>query len=324
MSPVKKAAHPKTAFILAGGGSLGAVQVGMLRALLESGIEPDMVVGSSVGAINGAYFAGDPTLEGISRLERLWCGLKRTDIFPWTWRRLFGFVRGHGHLVPSDGLRRILDHHLPYRDLEDAIIPVHVVATDILSGQAVVLSRGPATQAVLASSAIPAAFAPVEIDSRLLCDGAVASNTPVSTAIALGARRLIVLPTGFACAPERAPSGALATALHAITLLTARQLVMELERVKQPTQYHILPTACPLGVSPFDFARSPELIDQAYRKALHWIAEGGLASSVVPAALRPHLHSAPTAFRPAVSDWINQNQPQRRANTGHEAFNSLG
>jgi NTE family protein len=102
MSPVMEAARSKTAFILAGGGSLGAVQVGMLRALLESGIEPDMVVGSSVGAINGAYFAGDPTLEGISRLERLWGGLKRSDIFPWTWRRLLGFIRGRGHLVPSD------------------------------------------------------------------------------------------------------------------------------------------------------------------------------------------------------------------------------
>ena len=232
------------------------------------------------------------------------------------------------HWVIKDKLacsQRPLRYHPRYggSGRKDAIIPVHVVATDILTGQAVVLSRGPATQAVLASAAIPAAFAPVEIDSRLLCDGAVASNTPVSTAIALGARRLIVLPTGFACAPERAPSGALATALHAITLLTARQLVMELERIKQPTQYHILPTACPLGVSPFDFARSPELIDQAYRKAQHWIAEGGLASSVVPAALRPHSHTAPTAFGPAVTDWINQNRSQR-TNFGHEASNSLG
>ena len=324
MSPSAAAPHAKTAFVLAGGGSLGAVQVGMLRALLESGIEPDMVVGSSVGAINGAYFAGDPTLEGISRLERLWCGLKRTDIFPWTWRRLLSFVRGRGHLVPSDGLRRLLEHHLPYRDLEDAAVPVHIVATDILSGQAVVLSRGPAATAVLASSAIPAAFAPVEIDSRLLCDGAIASNTPVATAIALGARRLIVLPTGFACAPERAPSGAIASALHAITLLTARQLVAELERIKRPAQYHILPTACPLGVSPFDFARTPELIEQAYRKALHWIAEGGLASSAIPAALRPHLHAAPTAFRPAVTDWIKKAPQQSSHNTGREAFNALG
>ncbi len=102
----------------------------------------------------------------------------------------------------------------------------------MLSGKAVVLSRGPVTQAILASTAIPAAFAPVEIDGRLLCDGAVASNTPVTAAISLGARRLIVLPTGFACAPERPPSGAIASALHAITLLTASQLVAELERIR--------------------------------------------------------------------------------------------
>jgi NTE family protein len=152
----------------------------MLRALLESGVEPDMVIGSSVGSINGAYFAGDPTLDGIAKLERLWCSLKRRDIFPWTWRRLIGFIRGRGHLVTSDGLRRLLDSHLPYRDLKDAAVPVHIVASDVLSGKAVVLSRGPVTQAILASTAIPAAFAPVEIDGRLLCDEAVASNTLVT------------------------------------------------------------------------------------------------------------------------------------------------
>ena len=152
----------------------------------------------------------------------------------------------------------------PYDPARVAVARNFWVATDAADkevalrrqGQAnerlLVLSRGPATQAILASMAIPAAFEPVTIDNRLLCDGAIASNTPVSTAIALGARRLIVLPTGFACAPERPPSGAIAHALHAITLLTAGQLVAELERVKQPTQCHILPTTCPLGVSPFD------------------------------------------------------------------------
>jgi NTE family protein len=132
----------------------------MLRALLEAGVKPDLVVGTSVGAINAAYFAGDPTLVGIANLEALWRSLKRTDILPLSWRGLLGFLRRRDHLVPSDGLRRLLDLHLPYRNLEDAALPVHVVATDFLSGEAVVLSRGPATQAVLASSAIPAAFPP--------------------------------------------------------------------------------------------------------------------------------------------------------------------
>jgi NTE family protein len=311
----------KTAFVLAGGGSLGAVQVGMLRALLESGVRPDMVVGSSVGAINGAYFAGDPTSAGVSRLERLWCGLKRSDIFPWTWRRLFSFICGRGHLVTSDRLKNLLDRHLPYRDMNDAVLPVHIVASDALTGKAVVLSRGPVTQAILASTAIPAAFEPVEIDGRLLCDGAIASNTPVTIAIALGARRLIVLPTGFACAPERPPSGAIACALHAITLLTAGQLVAELERIREPTRYHILPTACPLSNTPFDFARTPELIVQAYRKTRGWIAEGGLDSSVIPAALRPHSHTIAGALQPPPIEWLNRDHLQRRR---PEAFNALG
>jgi len=311
MTRVIAASRPKTAFVFAGGGSLGAVQVGMLRALVESGVKPDMVVGSSVGAINGAYFAGDPSLDGIAMLERIWSGLKRTDVFPWTWRRLINFVRGRGHLVTSNGLRRLLDNNLLYGELEDAVIPVHIVATDLLSGRAVVLSRGSATQAILASTAIPAAFEPVSIDNKVLCDGAIASNTPVSTAMALGARRLIVLPTGFACDPDRAPSGALASALHAITLLTAGQLVAELERIKPPTEYHILPTACPLGVSPFDFTRSSELIEQAYRKTLCWIAQGGLASRTIPAALHPHSHRAPPEYRPRV---------ERRGSDAREAL----
>jgi NTE family protein len=316
MIPVATTSAPKTALVLAGGGSLGAVQVGMLRALVESDVKADMVVGSSVGAINGAYFAGDPTIEGVSKLERLWCGLKRSDIFPWTWRRLIGFMRGRGHLVTSDGLRSILDRHLPYRDMAEAAVPLHIVASDAITGNAVVLSRGPITQAILASTAIPAAFEPVEIEGRMLCDGAIASNTPVTTAIALGARRLIVLPTGFACAPDRAPSGAIASALHAITLLTASQLIAELERIREPTEYHILPTACPLGVTPFDFARTPELIDQAYRKTLDWIADGGLDKRAIPDALRPHWHTSAGAPRPPI-EWLDR---QGRESSGRKSF----
>jgi NTE family protein len=266
----------RTAFVLAGGGSLGAAQVGMLRALVESGINADLVVGTSVGAINAAYFAGDPTTDGIARLAALWSGLKRTDILPLSWRGLFGFLRRRDHLVPSDGLRRLLDLHLPYSNLEDAALPVHVVATDILSGEAVVLSRGPATQAVLASSAIPAAFAPVQINGRLLCDGAIASNTPVRVAAARGARRLIVLPTGSASRLKCPPNGAIATALHAITLLTTRQLAAELNDLDSSAECHVLPTEGTGGGSPLDFSRTSELLERSYRRTLQWLDDGGL------------------------------------------------
>src|SRR5256714_12320264 len=188
--------RPKTAFVFAGGGSFGAIQVGMLHSLASHGIAADMVFGSSVGALNGAYYAGTPTIEGIRKLETIWRGLRRQDVFPVTWRTLLGFIRRRDFLVTSAGLRNLIETHLPYRNLEDAKIPIHVVATDILSAETVVLSKGPAADAILASAAIPAAFAPVPFESLYLADGATSSNTPVRIAVANGAQRLIVLPTG--------------------------------------------------------------------------------------------------------------------------------
>jgi NTE family protein len=295
MATSAPAAAPKTAFVLAGGGSLGAAQVGMLRALLERGIHADLVVGSSVGAINAAYFAGHPTLDGVARLETVWRSLKRRDVLPLSWRRLIGFLQRRDHLVAPDGLRRLLEHHLPFCKLEDATLPLRVVATDVLSGEEVVLSRGDATRAILASSAIPAAFAPVEIDGRLLCDGAIASNTPVRAAFASGARRLIVLPTGGTCRHQRAPAGAIASALHAVTLLTNRQLLSEIDRLGLATQCHVLPGACLTGASPLDFSRTSELIERGYCGAVRWLDEGGMdaiGGNTSPALAHVMLHTA--------------------------------
>jgi NTE family protein len=276
----------------------------MLHALVDRGIDADLVVGTSVGAINAAYFAADPTPEGIARLEALWRSLRRTDILPLSWRGLLGFLRRRDHLLPSDGLRRLLDLHLPYRNLEDAALPVHVVATDILSGEAVVLSRGPAVQAILASSAIPAAFAPIEISGRLLCDGAIASNTPVRVAVARGARRLVVLPTGSARRLHCPPNGAIANALHAITLLTRRQLAAELNELGASVECHIVPTEGPVGSSPFDFSRTTELLEQARRSTLQWLDDGGMERDVVsPARRMPRGtgRGALRAFSPAMA-----------------------
>ena len=283
--------QPRTAFVFAGGGSFGAIQVGMLHALASHGITADMVFGSSVGAINGAYYAGRPTIEGVRDLETIWRGLRRQDVFPMSWRTLFGFIRRRDFLVTSEGLRQLIETHLPYRNLEDAKIPIHVIATDILSGETVVMSKGSAADAILASTAIPAAFAPVHFESLYLADGAISSNTPVRVAVASGARRLVILPTGYACALQTPPVGAVANALHALTLLIARQLISELEGLGNEVEYFVLPPLCPLKGSPYDFSHTAELIARAIDSTDAWLAEGGMDRPNTHAQLGLHKHT---------------------------------
>jgi NTE family protein len=280
----------KTAFVFAGGGSYGAIQVGMMHSLAARGISADMVVGSSVGALNGAYYAGDPTLKGVLQLETIWRGLTRHDVFPVTWRTLLGFLRRRDFLIPHDGIQKLIDDHLPYRNLQDAELPVHIVATDIVTGDSVVLSEGSAAQAIIASTAIPGAFAPVPYKNFYLADGAISSNTPVKIAIAKGATRLIILPTGYACSTGTPPTGAVANALHALTLLIARQLVSELEDIGPEIEYYVVPPLCPLVGSPYDFTRTSDHIERAIASTDAWLAQGGLQKAGIPEQMRPHAH----------------------------------
>ena len=275
---------------MAGGGSLGAVEVGMLQALLDRGESPGFVVGASAGAINGAFFAADPTPAGVARLRAIWCGLKRRDVFPLTLGSVLGLLMRRGHLVESGGLRRLLERHLPYRDLENAAVPIHVVASDMITGDEVLLSSGPAVDAVLASAAIPGVFAPVSIGGRLLVDGGVCNNTPISTAVRLGATRVIVLPTGFACALNQLPTGAIARAMHALSLLVARQLVRDAERFEATVELRIVPSLCPLERSPYDYSDAAALIDLAALSTRRWLDDGGLERPGTPAQLHEHRH----------------------------------
>jgi NTE family protein len=280
----------KTAFVLAGGGSYGAIQVGMMHSLAARGISADMVVGSSVGALNGAYYAGDPTLKGVLQLETIWRGLTRHDVFPVNWRTLLGFLRRRDFLIPHDGIQKLIDDHLPYRNLQDAELPIHIVATDIVTGDSVVLSEGSAAQAIIASTAIPGAFAPVPYKNFYLADGAISSNTPIKIAIAKGATRLIILPTGYACSTGTPPTGAVANALHALTLLIARQLVSELEDIGPEIEYYVVPPLCPLVGSPYDFSRTSDHIERAIASTDAWLAQGGLQKVGIPEQMRPHAH----------------------------------
>ena len=290
MSVRDQIGQAKTAFVFAGGGSFGAIQVGMLHSLVAHGIAADMVVGSSVGALNGAFYAGDPTLKGVERLGEIWRGLKRQDVFPMSWRTVLSFLWRRDFLIPHDGIRKLIDDHIPYRNLQDAKVPVHIVTTDIISGDSIVLSEGSTSQAIVASTAIPGAFTPIRYKDYYLADGAISSNTPIQVAVRKGARRLIILPTGHACAAQAPPIGAVANALHALTLLIARQLVSELESLDPNIEYFVVPPLCPLVGSPYDFSRTADHIERAIQTTDAWLAQHGLQEGTIPHEMRPHSH----------------------------------
>jgi NTE family protein len=285
--------EPRTAFVFAGGGSLGAVEVGMLEALLAAGVRADLTVGSSVGAVNALYFAADPSPDGVRRLAAVWRGVRRKEVFPVApLRAVLALLAATPSLVDPGALRRLLERRLPLGRLEDAHIPCCVVATDLLSGREVRLTRGPTVDALLASAAIPAVFPPVLWQDQALIDGGVAANTPVSVAIDLGAERVVVLPTGTSCALEGVPSGALELAIHALNLLIARQLVVDVERFGSRVEIAVVPPLCPVKVSPHDFSQADELIQRAAKDTRQWLAAGGLARRDVPHELVPHEHGA--------------------------------
>jgi NTE family protein len=285
------ATAPRTAFVLAGGGSLGAVEVGMLRVLAAHGLRADLVIGASVGAINAAYYAANPTPAGVAELTRIWAGLRTRDVFPISpVRGFFGFIGWQDAFVDPSPLRQLLARELPYGRLEETPVPCHIVATDVLDGREVVLSKGDAVTALLASAAIPAVFPPVAYGGKTLIDGGVASNTPIATAISLGAERVIVLPTGYSCALRTPPRGALALALHALTLMIVHQLVTDIERLSGRAEIVVVPPLCPVETTPYDFGPTAELIARAEASTKTWLATNGLARHGVPDELPAHGH----------------------------------
>jgi NTE family protein len=283
--------NQRTAFVLAGGGSLGAVQVGMLKALTRLRVVPDFVVGASVGAINGAYFAMEPNEQGVARLERVWLRLRRASIFPFSAAHSMLAIFGRrDHLVTPAQLRALIESELPRQKLEDARIPCYVVATDVLTGDEIAMASGPVVTALLASAAIPAVFPVVSIDGRHLMDGGVANNTPISTAVGLGATRVIVLPTGMSCALTGPPRGAVAVALHALNLVVMRHLSKDIERFSDRTELIVLPPLCPLNTTSYDFSQTGELIHRAEAATRLWLKQNGLHGHGAPPELQPHHH----------------------------------
>jgi NTE family protein len=284
------AASP-VAFVLSGGGSLGAIQVGMLHALYERGIKPHLIVATSVGAINGAFIASRPQIpETADELAARWRDVRRGQVFPIAMRGgLLGFLGTRAHLVPDFGLRALVSTHVGRDRLEKLPIPMHLVAVDVVTGEELLLSTGPLVEAILASAAIPAVLPSVAWEDRLLMDGAVANNTPISHAIRLGARVIYVLPAGHACALERPPRSPLGMALHALSLLMHSRLIADIELYgRGSAKLIVLPPPCPLAVTPIDFGHAAELIQRSLEDAREFLDDGGAERP--PIRMRMHRH----------------------------------
>ncbi|HUQ00202.1 MAG TPA: patatin-like phospholipase family protein [Aeromicrobium sp.] len=257
------------AMVLSGGANLGSAQVGMMQAVAASGVRPDLIIGSSVGAVNGAWLASGRDLAGLARI---WRGLRRGDVFPVSpVSTALGFLGHADHLISNRRLRRLLEQNVTFGRLEDAEVPLHVIATDVLTGDDVKLSTGPAVDAILASSAIPGIFPPIHLGDRLLMDGGVVNNTPISHAAALGADTVWVLATGYHCALREGPRSPLALALHAFNLATHDRLARDIDEYAETVDLRVVPPLCPLDLGLADFSKGSELIERARGHTEQWL-----------------------------------------------------
>lgn len=261
-------ARPPTAFVLGGGGPLGAVQVGMLQAVLERGITPDLLLGCSAGAINAACLAQNPTRDGCDALAEVWRNLDGNSVIsPGHLSRLWLLARKGLALQGNDGLRALLEDSLSYRSLEETVVPLQVVATSMRTGRERWFSSGPVVEAVLASAALPAVFPPVEIDGELFIDGAVVDNVPLSRAVALGARRVVVLHVGNFERPRPVPRRPLDVLLQSFSIARNYRFLAEVEHPPAGVELLTLPSVDPGPTRYNDFSQSARLIERAYAAA---------------------------------------------------------
>lgn len=261
--------RPTTAFVLGGGGNLGAVQVGMVRALFDHGVRPDLIVGCSVGALNGAALAGDPTPAGAERLVDIWLNLRSSEVFPAPGlTSVVALLRKGRHALGSNaGMRRLIEELATFRTFEEARVPFQVVATSLATGAERWFHSGPIVEPILASAALPAVFPPVEIDGELHVDGAVVDNVPIARAADLGADRVYVCHVGNFQRPRTAPRRPIDVLLQSFSIARNHRFSSEVARAWGGVELIVLPAADPGQLGRADFRRTQELIDLGYEAA---------------------------------------------------------
>ncbi|MCU1589370.1 MAG: Patatin [Frankiales bacterium] len=232
----------ETAFVLGGGGVLGACEVGMLKALLEHGIRPDLVVGTSIGALNGAFVAADPRPETATRLASLWRDMVAGDVFSGSLLRRAGtLAKTRTHLHPFGPLRSLLRESLPVERIEDLEVPFQCVAASIERAAEHWFTEGPLADAVLASCAVPGLLAPVRIGDEHFMDGGLVHSIPVGRAVALGATTVYVLQVGRVEQPLVAPRRPWEVGLVAFEIARRHRFATDMASIPDGVTVHVLP-----------------------------------------------------------------------------------
>lgn len=254
---------PETAFVLSGGGVLGAVQVGQLHALIERGILPDVVVAASVGALNGAQIAAEPTPESVERMAHTWMRLRSDDLFPGSRvAKAWNIVSRGDHIYPNDGIRRLVER-VPVRTFEECAVSFHTCATNLRTGEECWFSSGPLMPAILASTALPGIFPPVAIDGERYVDGGVVNNVPISRAIDLGARKIYVLTCSAPQRDSRPIHRPLDVLVQAFAHSRAARVSLDHERFAGRAEIVLMPTFDPGFIRYDDPSQSERLISRA-------------------------------------------------------------
>jgi len=267
-----------TALVLSGGASLGSTQVGMLRAALESGFSPDLVVGTSVGAFNGAVVACHRE-RSADVLDAVWRAVDRAAVFPeGVLQRAVLLARTRRHLFSNRALQRLIDDNLPFQKFDELALPLGVVATDVRSGRPVLFTEGPLRPALLASAAIPGLFPHVQHEGHELTDGGLVANVPIRQAIAMGAKSALVLDAGQACHERRAPAHLAETLAYAASILLRNQVTSDVRAVARNNLVVHVPPLC-VEVSPFGFSHTARLIEEGYQMARRFFTELQVADS---------------------------------------------
>ncbi len=234
------------AFVLGGGGVLGAAEIGMARALVEAGVRPDLVCGTSVGAINGAAIAADPTPDGVRRLLDIWEALGDRGVFDGSLiGRLTGLMAHRTALHANSGLRRVLRERLPARNFEDLAVPFECVAASIERASEHWFNSGDLVEPVLASCALPGIFPPVRIGDEHFVDGGLVNSIPLDRAVAHGADTVWVLHVGRVEEQLVAPRFLWEVGFVAFEISRRHRFLSDLERVSPKVTVHVLPTGLP-------------------------------------------------------------------------------